>query len=231
MNLRKVVLSILLIYLSPSLVAQDSKSATEFRFSEPVLGLFGGRINYDEIKGSPFWMNEWQEAYLYSSKGYIGTYRVRINLATGELCFLKDSEELVLVDNFITKIVFQNANDSSVFISKVPNLLLNNKPVDGYVQVLNFGKYQLLKYTKRKLASAESPSHTSKSYYFTDDINYFIKSDEKIELIKKVNKEAVLFYLPSSSSYNAWIKENNINFKNEKDIARFLNYYNAHLNN
>ena len=237
MNLGKIILFVFLVCLSPSLIAQNlndaifSKSATEFRFSEPILGLLSDRIDYDKIKGSPFWMDAYQPALLYTNTGYIGTLPVRLNFATGELYFLKDSEEVVLVNNFVAKIVFRNANDSSVFISRVPNLLFNNNPVDGFVQALNFGKYQLLKYTIRKLASEESPSHTSKNYYFTDVIIYFIKSNEKLECIKKLNKENIFFYLPSSSSYNAWLKENTINFKNEKDIVRFLNYYNAHLNN
>lgn len=189
------------------------------------------KLSYDRIKGSRFWKDEWQPALLYSNTGYVGTMPVRINFATGEVHFLKDSEELVLTDNFLAKIIFPSVNDSCVFISQVPNLIINKKPVDDFVQVLNFGKYQLLKYIKRNVASADSLFGTQKRYFFSDDISYFFKSNHKVERIKKLNKENVLFYLPSSSSYDAWIKENNIDFKKEKDVVRFLNYYNAHLSN
>jgi hypothetical protein len=186
------------------------------------------KISYDRIKGSRFWKDEWLPALLYSNTGYVGTLPVRINLASGELHFLKNSEELILTDNFIAKIIFPTLTDSAVFISQVPNLLLNKKQVDDFVQVLNSGKYQLLKYTKRNVSSADSMFHTLKRYFFSDLIYYFIKSNEKVERIKKFNKEGVLFYLPSSSAYDAWIKENNIDFKKEKDVVLFLNYYNAH---
>ena len=73
---------------------------------------------------------------------------------------------MVLKDNIVTRIVFHTANDSSVFIGQVPNLLLNNKPLTSLVQVLNFGKYQLLKYTRKKISSSETPSRISKTYYY-----------------------------------------------------------------
>lgn len=208
-----------------------SKSVTAFSVDNPALRSQNDSISYDKIKGSPFWKDASQSALLYSSTGYIGALPVRINLATNKIYFIQNSEEMILSDNTVTKIVFQATNDSSVFISQVPNLLLNKKPVDGFVQVLNFGKYQFLKYTRRRLASADSPSHTSKNYYFTDDINYFIKCNDKVEAVKKLNKENLLIYLPSSSSYDTWAKENTINFKNEKDIVLFLNYYNARTSN
>lgn len=140
MNISKIILFVFLVCLSTSLFAQDlmfSKSATQFRFDYPVLGLLEDRINYDKIKGSPFWVDEYQPAFLYSGTEYFCTSSVRINFASGELYFLKDSEELVLVNNFITKVVFKTPNDSAVFICKVPNLLHNNNPIDGFVQVLN----------------------------------------------------------------------------------------------
>ena len=192
---------------------------------EVPAGFDNSRISYSKIKGSPFWKDEWNTARLYSNTGYVGSMPVRINLATGELHFLKNGEELILTDDFIAKVIFEN--DSAVFLSRVPNLLLNKKPVEDFIQVLNPGKYQLLKYTKRNVGSADSLFRTMKRYFFTDDVYYFIKANEKVERIKKLGKENVLSYLPSSNSYEAWIKENDIDFKKEKDIVRFLDYYNS----
>jgi hypothetical protein len=138
---------------------------------------------------------------------------------------------MILNDNIVNRVVFKTGNDSSVFIGQVPNLLLNNKPLNDLVQVMNPGKYQLLKYTRRSVASEESPSHTSKSYHFTDRVNYFIKSEYKVEELKKLNKDNLIINLPGAFSYDGWVKENNINFKNEKDVVRFLNYYNSRINN
>ena len=248
MNLSNVLLPGFFICLSFSMFAQNvqrdpvtndiinfqdaifSKGVTEFRFENRGQGLLNESIPYDKINGSPFWRDSLQPARFYGSKGYITTLPARINIATNQIYFLQNAEEMILNDNIVTRIVFQSGNDSSVFIGQVPNLLLNSQPLNNFVQVLNFGKYQLLKYTRRKVASSESPSRTSKNYYFTDDINYFIMANEKIVEIEKLKRETFFLYLPSASSYNGWLKENNINFRNEKDILRFLDHYNAGLN-
>ena len=176
MSVIKFLLFVFLVCLSPLLFAQkaqynsmgeltnlkDAVSAVtveEFGIEFPG-GQNNERISYSKIKGSRFWKDEWQNAYLYSNTGYIGSMPLRINLVTGELHFLKNSEEFILTDDFITKIIF--VNDSSTFISHVPNLLVNKKPVDNFVQVLNSGRYQLLKYLKRNVASTDSLFHTLK---------------------------------------------------------------------
>ena len=233
MNLSKAILFCFLFCFSLPLFAQIqrdfSTSVIEFRFDNLGQQLQFEGIDYNKIDGSPFWADSLQPASFYDSKGYITTLPARINLASNKIYFLQNGVEMILKDNIITRIVFQTGNDSAVFIGQVPNLLLNNKPLTSLVQVLNFGKYQLLKYTRKKISSSETPSRISKTYYYIDEVIYFIMSNEKIEGIKKLNKESILIYLPSSSSYNVWLKENDINFRNEKDIVRFLNYYNAGL--
>ena len=234
MSLSKFILCSFLFCFSLPLFAQIqrdfSTSVIDFRFDNLGQQLQFEGIDYDKIDGSPFWADELQPARFYDSIGYVTTLPARINLASNKIHFLQNGVEMILKDNIVTRIVFQTGNDSAVFIGQVPNLLLNNKPLSSLVQVLNFGKYQLLKYTRKKISSSETPSRISKTYYYIDEVIYFIMSNEKIQDIKKLNKESILIYLPSSSSYNGWVKENNINFRNEKDIVRFLNYYNAGLN-
>jgi hypothetical protein len=247
MYVNKIILSVILAGLSALLYAQQvqrdanfifntsdaiySRDIVKFKANNQELALRSDSVSYENINGSPFWVDSSLPALLYNSKGYLGTVPVRINLVSNKLYFLKGTEEMILNDNIVTRIVFKTDNDSSVFIGQVPNLFLNNKSVTDFVQVLNFGKYQLLKYTRRRIASGESPSRTSKTYYFTDNANYFIKSGERVDELKKLNRENILVHLPSSFSYDAWIKKNNINFKNEKDIVRFLNYYNTRFGN
>lgn len=211
--------------------ATFSRDIVKFKADNQDNGLPSDGINYDDIKGSPFWTDASMPARLYDSRGYLTTLPARINLATNKIYFIKDSVEMVLNDNIVNRIVFMTGKDSAVFIGQVPDLMLYNKPLNDFVQVLNAGKYQLLKYTRRRVSSSESASRTSINYYFTDNVNYFIKSNEKVEELKRLTRDNLLIYLPSSFSYDGWIKENNINFKIEKDVVRFLNQYNARLNN
>jgi hypothetical protein len=207
-------------------------SINRFDIRSHELNLSINNIKYDDIAGSPFWNDKSQLAFLYSNSKYVATVAVRINLATDEIYFVKNTEELVLDSGIINKIVFKTENDSFVFCNQVNNLLVKGKPVNGFVQVLNPGKYQLIKYTKRKVASSELVSTSGKkNYYFTTETNYFIMQNNKAEPIKKLSKENILSLLPSSSNFDAAIQESKINFKDEKDVVFFLNYYNSKLRN
>jgi hypothetical protein len=237
MRLNKIIFFILLILIAESLSAQQSEPhgllipprSTSIEIPDPEQRLQNVIIPYEQITGSQFWKDSIQYARLYGSAGSFGVYPVRINFATNEIYFTKGREELVLTDKLVTKIVVKLALDSAVFIGQVPNLLLKNKRIDAFVQVLTSGKYQLLKYVKRVVVSVETPSRTAKTYHFADEKFYFIKSQDKVEYIRKLNKENIFLFLPTSSNFQTWIKENDINLKKEADIIRFLNYYNKSI--
>ena len=238
MKLYKIIFFVTFVLITDSLSAQQAIERQGFLFPprstsidipDPEQRLQNVSIPYDQITGSPFWNDSIRYARLYGNAGSFGIYPVRINFATNEIYFKKDAEELVLTDKLVTKMVVKLPIDSAVFICQVPNLMLNNKKIDGFVQVLTSGKYQLLKYVKRVVVSVETPSRTAKTYHFADEIFYFIQSQSKVEYIKKLNKENVLLFLPASSGFDSWIKENDINFKKEADIIRFLNHFNQSM--
>lgn len=207
---------------------------TEAKFNRVIeeVRIYGGdnKIPFSSITGSRFWQDEWQQAGLYINSKLLGIIPVKLNLVTSEIHVLMNNEEKVIT-NDISSVIFFKENDTSIstaaFIRHVPNLFLDNKKLDDFVQVLNYGNYQLLKYIARKVSFGDSLFHTLKRYYFSDDNFYFLKSGNKVERIKKLNKEAVLAFLRSSSSFTDWIEANNINFKKENDVIRFLNYYNS----
>ncbi|MFN2456678.1 MAG: hypothetical protein ABR502_00615 [Chitinophagaceae bacterium] len=204
--------------------AQHREIISEVRFD----GVDGtsGRIPYDKVKGSPFWREEFIPAKLYTKTGQIYSATIRLNLATNEIHFLKNGEEMVLVGLDVSRIMFTD-KDSVIFLGNIPHLFIQNKKVDDYMQVLSAGEYQLLKHKKRKVGSADSLFRTQKRYFFTDEIYYFLHFNDRVERIKKLNKDAILEYLPLASSFAAFIEQNKIDFKKEADVIRFLNYYNA----
>lgn len=200
----------------------NNHGTTEIRFGK----INGDRINYADIKGSPFWNSEWQNAIVYINDVRAGRLNIKLNFATDELHYLKDSEELVLTGVNVTKLIFDKT-DSAVFVKNAFDLRLDKKPLDAFVQVMNEGDYQLLKYVSKKVNSSDSVMSASRRYFFKDEIFYFIKSKNKVERLKKLTKEDLFNYLPSTSGYNEWIAAHNVNLEHEADLIRFLNYYNS----
>jgi hypothetical protein len=208
-------------------------------YQAPTVSVYGPdasnkKIPLSRVKGSPFWKEEWQLASLYDSNAKrINVVPVRMNLATGEFHFMWKEQELVAGDNNkVSLIVFHNNNDSSsvgtMFIKNVPDLVLNKKRLTAFVQIMNLGTCQLLKYTNRRVYPAEdSLFGTEKRYVFKDNISYFLRTEDKVQEIKKLNAEHFLALMPDASAYKEWIKQNNLSFKNEEDLVLFLNYYNS----
>ena len=201
------------------------KDEATFNTSGSVIGL-----KYSEIAGSPFWKSDYAIAALYKGERKLGIAPVKINLFKDEIYFLKGEEELVLEEQGITKIVFLNTGDTTTFLRRYPNIFLNGKKVDGFVQVMNTGRYELLKYTKKEVGSADSAMNY-KRYYFSETTHYFLKDMEKVERIQKLNDKSLLPYLPQSNAFSRWIKANRIDLRKEKDVLLFLNYYNATVQN
>jgi hypothetical protein len=57
-----------------------------------------------------------------------------------------------------------------------------------------------------------------------------LKTEDKVERIKKLDTQHFLALMPGASAYKKWIDQNNLNFKKEEDLVLFLNYYNSQNN-
>jgi hypothetical protein len=196
------------------------------------VGTGGQRLNYDQIKGSPFWKEEYSIASLYTYDNLmLGKARVKVNFLTNEIYYMdKQNVELVIPGDLISKLIIHPQGDTSkrltLFRRSPSEFFLNEKPVEDYIQELNEGNLKLMKLTRRKVGSADSLFGTKKRYFFTTDEYYFVAYNKSINQVKKLSKENLLSFVPAASGYDKWITENKINFKKEEDIVRFFNYYN-----
>ena len=191
-------------------------------------------IPYSRIKGSPFWKDQWQMASLYSEDNFLGVLPVKLNLVTNDVHFLKYNEELVATDkNKITVIIFHPGQDTSLvtaaFTKDVDRYSEENRDLGALMLVMNYGKYELLKHINRKLSSADSLFGTQKRYFFTDEVFYYLKSDDIVQKLKKLSEENFYELMPAMTTavHRKWIKDNKINFKKEEDFVRVLDYYNS----
>lgn len=211
--------------IQPSIHDRAAKSTTDLTLDDPSPAQTRDSISYDKISGSPFWPEMNTEAQLFIGNKLVAKAMARINLVTGQLYFLKDTSELVLDDDEINKVVF--SAEKSVFVRNFPGLYLNRKPVKDYVQLLNDGDYQLIKYIKRKINAPESASKLEKKYTFIDVASYFLVANGKSESILKLTKETVFLHIPSALRDQEWLEKSNLNLKNESDVVIFLKHINS----
>jgi hypothetical protein len=195
---------------------------------------FNRKIAYENIKGIRYWKDEYLPAKLYAPANKLyGTYQAKMNIATRELEYIGKGDEVISADpDKLSKVIFIDPKDSTRILSIFRNdlgevnvhFIKRNKRY--YTQELNQGPVKLLKVTERELRIGDSMVSTLKRYYFVDIDDYFIQHENRIEILKKLNKEEVLKYLPHSPALDGWIKEQNIRFNREEDVLRLLEYYN-----
>lgn len=195
-------------------------------------GNLSQRIPYDIIKGSPFWADDWQSATLYGANPREKWEQpIKLNLATNEIYFINNrEEELVINDGLVQKIVFHDGNDpaktEAQFINGIEPPFFSNTKINGFLQVLNDGKYQLLKQSSRQVMEGDSLFGTLKKYFFKYTTNYFIANKNFIVPLQKLNKENCLHAVPDTKENQQWISQNKIDLRKEADVVAFLNHLN-----
>jgi hypothetical protein len=195
------------------------------------------KLTYANVKGSPFWNNDWKMATLIDKDNKtINKAKVRLNLYSNEVHFLNTAgKELVVVPGLVRKVVIHKDDQSedvlAVFENEIEQIVEFNIQAENssYVQILNFGDIQLLKHTRKTIGSADSLFGTMKRYYFSEQVMYYVNDKYgKMQRLNKLNQNNLMDVLPMFNRHANWIAANKINFKKEEDVVRFLDYYNAY---
>lgn len=190
------------------------------------------KIPYENITGNAFWQTEWQPATLFGRNSKERWEQVvKLNMATNEIYFKdKKGEEQVVNAGYVKQVLFHEPNDpakiTAVFLNEVQEPYVIKEKLAALLQVLNKGKYQLLKQDSRKLMEGDSLFGTLKRYYFKYETKYFIANNYVINPIKKLTKENVLEFAPTVAALQTWLTQNKIDFKKESDVIQYLKILN-----
>jgi len=189
-------------------------------------------VPYDKIKGKPFLYDEWMSAALYDyANKLIGRMPILMNIATGEIYFSDSSEIKVADEDIVRKIVVYTSPQSNeikaVFLNFIPYLYYKGDKINDFVQIFHTGPTILLKYRKKELSISEGGGGMPKYYFFKETSVYYFQVSQKIERIRRLTKEHIFQLLPGANAMESWVDENKINFRNEADLIKFIEYYNS----
>jgi hypothetical protein len=163
-------------------------------------------LKYGDIKGSPFWSEDWYYASLYDYRNkLIAKVPVNINFANGKIYSLKDSSVIELENEVIRKVVVHEDTLTNkikaTFLNFLPYIYINKEKVNDYLQVFHSGPAILLKLKRKELAISEGGGGMSKYYYFKEMTYYYIQLGAKTEVLKKLSAEAIFELLPGAFAY------------------------------
>jgi hypothetical protein len=198
------------------------------------LGNMAGRpfqVNqYDNIKGSPYFIDSFSTCYftLNDGKTYTGI-KMRLNLFSNDLHFIsKDSTELVASKGAIKRIAFQQQEKDSlrfsVFSAGYP--AVDNNDAASYYEELASGKIMLLKLTRRVLQNQRLLTSSPLDKEFTSINTIYVYSNNKMEKWTKGKGFLLRIMADKKEQVEAFIEKEKLKCNSADDVEKVINYYN-----
>lgn len=186
-------------------------------------------LNYGDIIGSAFWDDKWHKAIIICGQNRIFTVqKVKLNLYTNDVYYVDDKGREMIVSNVVNKVLFYNDEDStkpSAVFEKFSSL--EGAENTGFYQSLNTGNTRLLKLTTVKIENGFDPLIGKSTHRFSSKYNYCIYFNNTVSTIYKLNKDNIFKVINPSDKIKSWLKSNDNQLKNEAQVVKFLEYYNA----
>ncbi|MBU2900063.1 MAG: hypothetical protein ABJO28_01560 [Maribacter dokdonensis] len=190
-------------------------------------------IDLDKFQGSPYTSNTFAPTILKYNDEVVGNIYYRYNALNEEIEIKKTSSEdepykALVKDKEISLLINAKPLSFKTFVTE------KNETINGYLTLLQKGNtydlYQrtLVKFTEGQPAQnsfvAAVPSRFTKftEYYFQKD------GVNRIDQIPQKNKKLLkLIDASKREDLKIFLKENNLNIKNEQDLAKVFDYLNS----
>ena len=189
------------------------------------------KVKDDDISGSPYFDEQWNKAIIVlQNNEAVKVAKLKIDFYRNEVHYIYSlGVELVAISSVIKKVFVFDRKDST----KIKAIFQQITGVDGntataFVQVLNNGNTELLKYTHVIVFDRGFDAIAGKdNYSFVTKVTYCLLNKGVVTLIKNLDKDNVLAVVPPLADTESWLKNNKNKLKNETDIINYFNYYNT----
>ncbi len=185
---------------------------------------------YNELEGSPFLFDMWVNGTVKFTTGE--SYKnvpLKYNLLTDELYFKnKQGDTLTFVDPVREFILQYDLNSNNAVKHFRNGFGPTGKNTDkSFYEVLVDGTIQLLKKTTATIAESKEYNATLVHREVAKDIRYYLVKSGQINPLKREEKSILTLADDKADRLKAYIKANNLNLKNDDDLAKLIVYYNS----
>ena len=212
----------ILVLFAITLVLVSKISGQAMVLHDPVTSRTFNTSRYSEIKGTPFFNEDWLPGTATSPRGIFKNLKLKLDAYSNTVYCNKDDEAYEFEDE-ITGFTLVKAGDTLVFRKGLTGS--NLKPVQ-YVQVLSEGKVSLYR-SDVKMISEMSEINAGMVKTFMNSTRYYIVKDGKTELVKLNKSDIMKFLEDKEDQVKEYIDKNKIGTRKENDFAKILNYYNS----
>lgn len=185
-------------------------------------------VNYSDVKGHPYLFEEWTEGTVKLSNGKTySAVSLKYNVLRDEV-FFKDPKTGQLLAFVVPVVEFKlNDADKGSLLFRNGYKALENATEKSYYQVVFNGGMQLLKRTSKKINEEKPFNSASTIKSFEEITSYFLASNDTPVRIRRDKKSVLTALGKNSEALENFIKENQLNLKEENDLVRLITYYNT----
>ncbi len=194
--------------------------------------IIGGTVytfQYDDIQGTPFLNDKWSKAIIVMNDQKIYTNQpLKFDLYKNKFVFNRDNAIYELTTAATTIYLFPNEGDTSERMVYKNGYQINSfiTPAN-YLQVLAEGKASLLKLHKKNLEEFMEYNDATKYKRFKTVEQYYIFQNGVYTSVTLGVKNLETQTGAKWPQVSAYLKQNGMSGKNEKDWAAAIKYYNS----
>jgi len=186
--------------------------------------------NYNDIKGSPYYMEDFAEGVITFKNGKSSNpMQLRFNTLDDNFQF-KDGKEIFSIDSEVVKEVTLSASNGDITFKKGFDSRRLNQ--DNFVLILADGPAKfIVKYStdiRENSTNYGSTTSGSGGEFVTSETYYVKFGDRDTERVRSLNERRVMREFPTHrDEVETFANNNRIDFGDPNDVAKLFNYYNS----
>ncbi len=178
------------------------------------------------VSGSPYLLTRWASTEIRLKDGKIArAVPVRLNLIDNEIHYLKGDAEYIL-ERPVRELILTDTVTDFVYVFR------NGYPATGKInartllQVMTEGKRTLLKHHRKQVNETKPYGSATTEQKIRNSDVFYIYEDGRMIPIKSSRQDILGFFSDQKSALESFIKAEGLQFKNEGDLVRLVEYYN-----
>jgi len=197
------------------------------QFLQDIAGVPLTTVNYENVKGTPFLVNEWSSGMVKLANG--NTYKdnlfLKYNIKEDQLYFKgKNDETLEFVDP-VKEFVINYKQEAQHYRNGYS--FINGFSDKSFFEVLSDGSVQLLKKPTKVILESKQYNSAAVDKSFEDVYQYYIVKQGAAIQIKRDKKSVFTALGDKQTELDEFTKTNKLNLKNDSDLAKLVTYYNS----
>jgi hypothetical protein len=204
---------------------------TKAQFLQDIQGNLIRGVKYTDVNGNPYLTEQWTKGTVLLKNGRkYANVQLRYDLVGDEVLFKNEKSQQMM--SFTDPVIeFQlntdSENTASPMIFRSGYVSDDGVGAKAYFQVLCDLGVKLLKKQVKVIIETKEYSSATSTKNFSESTSYYLYKNNKAVKIRKDKKQIFSVLGNQTDALEKFIKDNNLNLKNESDLIRLVAHYNS----